>query len=225
MAHIIPKNVRRGLDLYNGTAWPSEVWDPVWFGEDLGEYESCIDENGMGDWMIINFMGLGNTEEIDNGNPRSKTIRLLNNPTGFESYQRAEISLANQGCEDAVYSISVTGQVESFNKDEYEIISGRINGELVDWGGYTVEEQVPLEGEDPRTHTFPAETYYITSKFGNLNEGGSLVNNNGITWDVNVPAGPCVSTVITFHAHNGDMQHNELDGLGNAFYDVTITRN
>ncbi len=237
MAHIIPSAAKKQITSYPRERIPDKYWDPI--GTVLPDpHTFCIDENGISDPLVTNFTvfngAIGTDNTITTDLPRGKRIRLLNVGNGDEADQRVDFFLANQGCEDVTYSVYVTGKIESFNPDEFEIISGRINGELVDWGGYTISEnQLEVGENDLRTHAVPAGTFHIASKFGNRNEWGCDVTNNGITWDVNVPAGPCVVTQITFHAANSDDEHNDISvdpGVPpvatwvNAYYDLTIER-
>ena len=205
MARLIHTAVKKQLDHDNG---PSE-WGKV----PLPVYQSCLDENGCGDWSFIG--GIGPTDFTSSKAGASTSITLLDVGDGTNALQRADIFIANPGCIPGEYALDITGIIETYNSG-YDTLSVAVNGGFIDLEGTVLTH---ANGND--TFVYPNGSFEITSQFNDTdnNEHGStvLVPTKNITAE-----GPCF-TQLTFWSSTEDERHNSLS-LGDVKYDIVITK-
>lgn len=187
MVHIIPSAIKRTLSTH----------DNFFFDLDGVEYESCFDENGIGEWKVS-----GSTNFDINNNE----VRLLSsagdNPfIGFPEIvveQRADIFISNRGCSSSSYIISVNGLIETF-ASSFEKLSIWESGKQIGFIESDDDDGIDPDGDPTTIGKTVSESFPIT-----------------------VPASPC-PTLITAYASTWDSQRNYTT-QGNVFYKIRIEK-
>lgn len=186
MVHIIPSAIKRTLSSHN---------DDV-FDLDGVEYESCFDENGIGEWKVS-----GSTNFDINNNE----VRLLSSAGdapligGLVVEQRADIFISNRGCSQSSYTISLNGLIETFASG-FERLRIRENGNEI---GFIMSDDD--DGVDPD---------------GDPTTVGKTVTRS---FQISVDASPC-PTLISVHTSTWDNMRNYTT-QGNVFYKIRIEKN
>ena len=185
MVHIIPSAIKGTLSTHN---------DDV-FDLDGIQYESCFDENGIGEWKVS-----GSTNFDINNNE----VRLLSsvNDAPFIGdlvvEQRADIFISNRGCSQSSYTISINGLIETF-ASTFERLRIRENGNEKFFIMSDDDDDIDPDGDPTTIGKTVADSFKIS-----------------------VGASPC-PTLISVHTSTWDEKRNYTT-QGNVFYKIRIEK-